>query len=47
MNKSISLDIDLISEELYQLLLQEFYNQHPEIADSTLDNWTITADVEN
>jgi hypothetical protein len=47
MNQSISLDIDLISEELYQLLLNEFYKQHPEIGDSSLDNWTITADVEN
>jgi hypothetical protein len=47
MNQTISLDIDLISEELYQLLLQEFHNQHPEIGDSSLDNWTITADVEN
>lgn len=47
MNETISLDIDLISEELYQLLLQEFYNQHPEIGNSSLDNWTITADVEN
>jgi hypothetical protein len=47
MNHTISLDIDLISEELYQLLLQEFYNQHPEIGNSSLDNWSITADVEN
>jgi hypothetical protein len=47
MNETISLDIDLISEELYQLLLQEFYNQHPEIGNSSLDNWSITADVEN
>ena len=47
MNQTISLDIDLISEELYQLLLQEFYNQHPEIGNSSLDNWSITADVEN
>ena len=47
MNQTISLDIDLISEELYQLLLQEFYKQYPEIEDSSLDNWTITADVEN
>lgn len=46
MNQTISLDIDLISEELYQLLLQEFYKQHPKIEDSSLDNWTITADVE-
>lgn len=45
--KTVNLDVDLISEELYQLLLQEFYNQHPEVADGSFDNWTISAEVEN
>jgi hypothetical protein len=42
--KTIELDIDLISEELYLLILEEFKNQHPNVGD--LDNWVIKADVE-
>jgi hypothetical protein len=42
--KTIELDIDLISEELYLLILEEFKNQHPNVGD--LDNWVIKADIE-
>jgi len=42
--RTIELDIDLISEELYLLLLEEFKNQHPDVGD--LDNWVIKADTD-
>lgn len=42
--KTIELDIDLISEELYLLLLEEFRKQHPNAGD--LDNWVIKADTD-
>lgn len=44
--KKIRLDIDLISEELYQMILEEFQEQHPEIGDATIDDWEITAIAE-
>jgi hypothetical protein len=42
--RTIQLDIDLISEELYLLILEEFKNQHPDVGD--LDNWVIKADTD-
>ena len=42
--KTIELNIDLISEELYLLILEEFRKQHPNVGD--LDNWVIKADTE-
>ena len=43
----IRLDIDLISEELYKLIIAEFKNQHPYLNDSiNLVEWEITAEVE-
>lgn len=46
-NRKIKLDIDLISEELYQLVVAEFKSQHPELSDSiNLVEWEITAEVE-
>ena len=42
--KKIQLDIDLISEELYLLILKEFKKQYPNVGD--LDNWVIKADTE-
>ena len=42
--KTIQLDIDLISEELYLLILKEFKKQYPNVDD--LDNWVIKADTE-
>ena len=42
--RTIELDIDLISEELYLLLLEEFKKQHPSVGN--LDNWVIKADKE-
>lgn len=42
--RTIELDIDLISEELYLLILDEFKNQHPDVGN--LDNWVIKADTE-
>lgn len=42
--RTIKLDIDLISEELYILILEEFKKQHPNVGD--LDNWVIKADTE-
>jgi hypothetical protein len=44
--KKIRLDIDLISDELYQMLLKEFREQHPEIGDACIDEWEITGIVE-
>lgn len=45
--RKIKLDIDLISEELYQLVVTEFRTQHPELSDSiNLVEWEITAEVE-
>ena len=43
--QTIQLNIDLISEELYLLILEEFKKQHPNVGD--LDNWVIKADYEN
>lgn len=42
--RTIQLDIDLISEELYLLILEEFRKQHPNVG--YLDNWVIKADTE-
>lgn len=43
----IKLDIDLISEELYQMIIAEFRSQHPELSDSiNLVEWEVTAEVE-
>ena len=42
--RTIELNIDLISEELYLLILEEFRKQHPNVGD--LDNWVIKADTE-
>jgi len=42
--KTIQLNIDLISEELYLLILEEFKIQHPGVGN--LDNWVIKADKE-
>ena len=42
--RTIQLDIDLISEELYLLILKEFRKQHPNVGD--LDNWVIKADTD-
>ena len=42
--KTIELDIELISEELYLLIIQEFRNQYPNVG--YLDNWVIKADIE-
>ena len=42
--RTIQLDIDLISEELYLLILEEFNKQHPNVGD--LDNWVIKADTD-
>jgi hypothetical protein len=47
MTNTIFLDIDLISEELYQLLLEEFYRQNPKVKNDTLDNWIISAETNN
>jgi hypothetical protein len=43
--QTIELNIDLISEELYLLILEEFKNQYPNVGD--LDNWGIKADIED
>lgn len=45
-NKVVRLDIDLISDELYELLLTEFYNQNPDVDECCFDNWNITAEVD-
>lgn len=46
-NQTITLDIDLISEELYKLVIAEFKNQHPYLNDNIhLVEWKITAEVE-
>jgi hypothetical protein len=43
----IRLDIDLISEELYKLIIAEFKTQHPYLNESiNLVEWEITAEVE-
>ena len=43
----IRLDIDLISEDLYKLIIAEFKTQHPYLNDSiNLVEWEITAEVE-
>ena len=42
--RTIELDIDLISEELYLLLLEEFKKQHPNMG--YLDNLVIKADTD-
>ena len=43
----IRLDIDLISEDLYKLIIAEFKAQHPYLNDSiNLVEWEITAEVE-
>ena len=43
----IRLDIDLISEDLYKLIIAEFKTQHPYLNDSiNLVEWKITAEVE-
>ena len=42
----VRLDVDLISDHLYELLLAEFYNQNPEVGECCFDEWTITAEVD-
>jgi len=43
----IRLDIDLISEDLYKLIIAEYKTQHPYLNDSiNLVEWEITAEVE-
>jgi hypothetical protein len=43
----IRLDIDLISEDLYKLIIAEFKTQHPYLNESiNLVEWEITAEVE-
>lgn len=43
----IRLDIDLISEELYKLIIAEFRTQHPYLNESiNLVEWEVTAEVE-
>ena len=44
LNERINLDIDLISEELYALLLSEFRKQS-DMAGYSFVNWEITAEV--
>jgi len=44
--KTITLDIDQISEELYQLLLKEIKAQHPQVT-SPITEWSFTAEVED
>ena len=45
--RTIELDIDLISEELYLLLLEEFKKQHPKLKYvGDIDNWVIKADTD-
>lgn len=47
MSRKIKLDIDLISEELYQMVIAEFKSQYPDLSDSiNLVEWEITAEVE-
>lgn len=46
-NQTISLDIDLISEELYKLIIAEFNVQYPYLNESIhLVEWKLTAEVE-
>jgi hypothetical protein len=45
--KKLNLDIDLISEELYNLLLKEFKEQNPDCVDNTLTDIEITCVVED
>jgi hypothetical protein len=42
--KQIKLNIDLINEDLYLLILEEFKKQHPKI--QYFDNWVIKAKTE-
>jgi hypothetical protein len=43
----IRLDIDLISEDLYKLIIAEFRTQHPYLNESiNLVEWEVTAEVE-
>jgi hypothetical protein len=45
--KKLRLDIDLISESLYQLILEEFKEQNSSFIGNTLTNIEITCNVEN
>jgi hypothetical protein len=45
--KKLRLDVDLISEELYNLILKEFKEQNPDCKDNNLDDIEITCIVEN
>ena len=45
--KKLRLDIDLISEELYQLILKEFKEQNSSCISNTLTDIEITCIVEN
>lgn len=42
----VRLDVDAISDHLYELLLAEFYNQNPEVGECCFDEWNITAEVD-
>ena len=42
----LTLDIDLISEELYSLILKEFKEQHPAYAVNNLIDWEVTCVVD-
>lgn len=44
--ETVKLDVDLISDDLYELLLTEFYNQNPNIDECCFNNWNITAEVD-
>ena len=43
--KTLRLDIDLISDELYSLLLKEFKEQNPDHANDNLTDWELTCNV--
>jgi hypothetical protein len=43
---TLKLDIDLISEELYSLILKEFKDQHPAYAVNAITDWEITCIVD-
>ena len=43
--KTIKLDIDQISDELYNLILKELIEQNPEAVGSSIDKWSFTAEV--
>ena len=46
MNKQIKLDIDLIPQDLYDLLLKEFRKQNNLSDNDTITDWEISAELE-